>query len=72
MDDVGKLIIILFIVILLFLFSGYIFMSLWNSCVIKIAKKDTIQKISYGTSLGLVLMIGLFSGSTIIYNQVCN
>lgn len=72
MDDVGKLIIILFIVILLFLFSGYIFMSLWNSCVIKIAKKDTIQKISYGTSLGLVLIIGLFSGSTIIYNQVCN
>lgn len=72
MNDQGKLITILFIVISLFLFSGYIFMSLWNSCVIKIAKKDSIQKISYGTSLGLVLMIGLFSGSTIIYNQVCN
>jgi len=67
-----KLIVILSVTIGLFLFFGYIFMLLWNSCVVKIAKKDTIQKISYGTSLGLLFMVSLFSGTTVIYNQKYN
>jgi hypothetical protein len=72
MNDIPKLIIILSVAIGLFLFFGYIFMLLWNSCVVKIAKKDTIQKISYGTSLGLLFMVSLFSGTTVICNQKYN
>jgi hypothetical protein len=72
MNDIPKLIIILSVTIGLFLFFGYIFMLLWNSCVVKIAKKDTIQKISYGTSLGLLFMVSLFSGTTVICNQKYN
>jgi mannose/fructose/N-acetylgalactosamine-specific phosphotransferase system component IIC len=58
--------ILLLVAVVLFLILSAVFMVMWNHVVKKAFKKGAIEKIDYGTAIGLTFFIAIFFSPVVV------